>query len=86
LIERAVSEVLVLDEMKLEGSNIFRGYAIQWLFNEVREPPHMIGVRIDRGVGHISDHQILGQPLSDGARAFLVRCHGAWLSLKSQKR
>jgi hypothetical protein len=72
--------------MKLEGSNVFGGYAVKRFLNEVRKPPHMVGVGIDRGVGHVSDHQILGQPLRDGARAFLVRRHGALLSLKSEKR
>jgi hypothetical protein len=86
LIERAVSKVLVLNEMQLEGSNVFGGYAVKRLFNEVRKPSHMVGVRIDRGVGHVSDHQILGEPLRDRARAFLVRRHGALLSLKSEKK
>jgi hypothetical protein len=72
--------------MKLEGPIVFGGYAVERFFAEVRKPPHVIGVGIDRGVGHVSDHQILGQPLRDGASAFLVRRHGALLSLKSEKR
>jgi hypothetical protein len=75
LIERAVGKLSLSDQMKLEGSNVFAGRLLEWLFDKVGKLADVIGVGIDGGLSQVTDHHVFGEPLSELAGSFLVGCH-----------
>ena len=75
MIERAVGDLLGLDQVKLEVSNVFRVCAVDRFIGKVGKPLHVVGLGINGCLGHVANHQVFGKPLGDGAIAFLVGHH-----------
>ena len=61
--------------MKLEGSNVFRGYAVQRLINKVSELSSVVSVSVDGPLGHVADFKILSESNGQQARSSIVRRH-----------
>jgi hypothetical protein len=86
LVERAISELSVTDQVQLEGSDVFGGYPVERFLGEVGKASDVVGVSIDGGIGHVSDLQVFGQPPRDRARAFSVGSHIEFISKEETKR
>jgi len=52
-----------------------RTYPIERFLNKVGKPPDVIGVGIDGSRCRVADQHVFGEPPSELAGAFLVRCH-----------
>ena len=65
--------------MELEGSNVFRGYAVQGFINEVSEFSRVVSVRVDGSLSHIADFEILSESYGQRARSSFVRSHVVFL-------
>lgn len=61
--------------MQLEGSNVFRGYAVKRFINKVRELSSVVSVSVDGPLGHVADFKILSESNGQRARSSFVRRH-----------
>jgi hypothetical protein len=84
LIERAVGDLLGVDQIKLKGPNVFDGRPIERFFDKVGKPSHVVRVSVDGGVGEVANHHVFGKPLGDGATSFFVGRHRRFSIVKSE--
>lgn len=75
MIEAAVGKFSLFNEVELEGSNIFRGCAVEWFIDKVGKPCRVKGVSVDGPGSHIADFEVLGKANSEWTRASFVRRH-----------
>ena len=61
--------------MQLEGSDVFRGGAVERFLDEVEEVANVVGVSINGCVGHVANLKVFGKPFYDLASSFFVRRH-----------
>lgn len=47
--------------MQLEGSDVFRGYAVQRFISKVSELSSVVGVSVDGPLSHVADFKILSE-------------------------
>ena len=61
--------------MQLEGSNVFRGYAVQRFINKVSELSSVVSVSVDGPLGHVANFKILSEANGQRTRSSFVRRH-----------
>jgi len=71
--------------MQLEGSNVFRGYAVQGFINKVSELSGVVRVSVDGSLSHIADFKILSESDGQRTRSSFVRSHVVFLGWSRQK-
>jgi hypothetical protein len=75
-IERTPRSFLFVDHIQLILANLFRSELIGRFARELAKLVDVIGIRVDGGVGQVSQLHITDHALDEGIHSFLVGCHG----------
>jgi len=75
-VSNRLCDLFVLDQVQLEGSNVFDGRPFEWFIDQVGKSSHMVGVSIDGGVGEIANHHVFGESFGELTFSFSIRGHG----------
>jgi hypothetical protein len=75
-IEGTPRDFLFVDQIQLVLANLFRSELVGRFAKELAKLVDMIRIRVDGGVGHVSQLHITDHALDVGVHSFLVGRHG----------